>query len=81
MKINTQVPICKNAHWIGNNPAWDIILTNGEIHYNVIDEEIFDTLIKLYNKNKMSYYDLAFDKIVRKNHIELYNQYHTQEKE
>lgn len=29
-----------NPHWVGNSPAWDIRLLNGDIHRSVTTEQI-----------------------------------------
>lgn len=67
---------CNNPHWIGNNPAWDITLSNGIRHTGVTRIEIGAALRGLYNQGKLHLYDTYID-MVRQCHLDGYNLWHT----
>lgn len=67
---------CTNPHWIGNNPAWDIKLSNGLVHTDVTRVEMAAALRVLHEQGKLHLYDTYID-VVRQCHIEGYNRWHT----
>lgn len=67
---------CNNPHWVGNNPAWDITLSNGIVHVGVTRIEIGAALRALYHQGKVRLYGTYID-VVRQCHIEGYNLWHT----
>ena len=68
--------IVTNPHWIGNSPAWDIILTDGTTHKDITKSEITQAMCMLYDMGKVNLYDTYID-IVRQFHIDGYNRLHT----
>jgi len=68
--------ICENPHWVGDEPAWDITLTNGETHKDVTRKEIERALSELVNRGDLHHYSSYID-VVRQCHIDGYNKYHT----
>lgn len=71
---------CHNPHWIGNNPAWDITLSNGIVHRSVTRIEIGAALRELHDQGKLALYDTYID-VVRQYHIDGYNLWHTNRQE
>ena len=67
--------VTSNPHWIGNYPAWDITLTNGDVHKDVTQKEIQFAINQLRNQGKLHHYSTYID-VVRKKHINWYNEYH-----
>lgn len=67
----------KNPHWIGDDPAWDVALTNGEIHKDVTRKEICAAIkaLKKAAPERVRYHDDYID-VVRNFHFDLYNEYH-----
>lgn len=68
--------MCMNPHWRDKLPAWDIRLTNGEIHKSVTQKEISVVLGKMYRLGKIGLYDSYID-VVRGCHIDNYNRFFT----
>lgn len=66
-----------NPHWIHDEPAWDITLTNGEVHKDVTVKDINIVLEKLATRGIISHYE-RFVYVVHQLHIEYYNLYYTQ---
>jgi hypothetical protein len=67
--------ICKNPHWIGDSPAWDIILSNGDVHTDVIDKDISKVLVCMHNEGLIRNGEQYICGVVRKCHIENYNKW------
>lgn len=71
-------PIVGNPHWVGNEPAWDIILTNGDVHLNVTIRDIRKVLQELLYRDKIHNYEsYIIGGVVRKYHIDYYDRYLT----
>lgn len=66
----------ENPHWVGDYPAWDLTLTDGQVHKDVTAREIRVALNALYRRGKIGLYDTYID-VVRRCHMNWYNQYHT----
>lgn len=67
--------IANNPHWVGNLPAWDITLTDGQVHKDVTQVEIRQAIRELSNTRSILPATRYID-VVRKVHIDLYNEYH-----
>jgi hypothetical protein len=67
-----------NPHWVGNEPAWDIVLTNGDTHRNITRKEIWAAIMDLKREGKVFVpaYSEHID-VVRQYHIDFYNTHHT----
>ena len=70
-------PKATNPHWVDGKPAWDVVLSNGELHKGVTERDIGKACRELVNSGVMSHYTDYID-VVRQNHIEGYSLYHTQ---
>lgn len=68
--------LCENPHWIGDEPAWDIALSNGTTHKDVTKRDIQMALSRLYHARKINYYNTIID-VVRERHIKLYDELHS----
>ena len=74
--VHERLVMCMNPHWRDKLPAWDIHLTNGEIHKSVTRKEISVVLGKMFRLGKISLYDSYID-VVRSCHIDNYNRFFT----
>jgi hypothetical protein len=69
--------LCTNPHWIGDNPAWDIILSSGEIHRDVTMQDISRVLVRMHNADLIGNGEQYMCSVVRKSHITNYNKWFT----
>jgi len=68
-----------NPHWRGDYPAWDIVLSNGEVHKSVTEVEIRAAIRELERLGLVDIYTSYVD-VVRQGHIDLYDKYYTEVK-
>ena len=68
---------CVNSHWIGDYPAWDILLSNGTTHKSVTERDISRVLVKMYNHGLIRNGEQYVCGVVRQCHITSYNKWFT----
>ena len=66
--------LCTNPHWIGDEPAWDINLSNGVTHKSVTKGQICSVLAEMHNKGLISNGERYVD-CVRECHIQNYDKW------
>ena len=59
-----------NPHWIGDLPAWDISLPNGEILKDVTRKEIAPVLQRMARDGLIHLYDSYITDCIRAHHIQ-----------
>lgn len=69
--------LCTNPHWIGDDPAWDIILSNGEIHKDVTQRDISRVLVRMHSADLIRNGEQYVCSVVRQCHITNYNKWFT----
>ena len=67
---------CDNPHWVGDQAAWDITLSDGTVHKDVTRRQIGEALQELYARGELHTHDLYID-VVRHCHILNYNKVYT----